>query len=304
MKKSMNKTSAEDLILIENLRVRCIIGIFKWERKSPQTVSVNLSFPCDVRRAAASDRIQDAVDYKKVSKAVSALIEGSRFFLLETLAEKIAELCLSQFHLSFVSVSAAKPGALRGADNVRVSIHRTRESLRGKTGHTAHLSIGSNINPDTHVTRAVCALAEYASLVRISSVYQTQPYGMAKQDDFWNVAVEICTALREKKLKRVLKQIEKKAGRRRGQNRYGPRTLDIDIIFFDGRRTEDQNRHTRSFLAEQGFILVPLAEIAPDLKDPDSGKTLIQLLGQRAYGRQIRKRLGSWPVSRLGKNAF
>ena len=119
-----------DRIDIVGLSVRAVIGIFDWERRRRQRVVLDLSLATDVRRAARSDRIEDALDYKRVSKRVQEFVRKSRFFLLETLAEEVARLLLAEFPARAVTVRAEKPGALRGAVTVAVTITRRARGRR------------------------------------------------------------------------------------------------------------------------------------------------------------------------------
>jgi dihydroneopterin aldolase len=118
-----------DRIFLRELRTETIIGIFDWERKVRQTISVDLEFPGDVRRAAASDRIEDTLNYKSVAKRVLAFVEGSEYQLVETLAEQVAQLILREFAVEWVKVTLNKPGAVRGSRDVGVVIERGRVDL-------------------------------------------------------------------------------------------------------------------------------------------------------------------------------
>ena len=115
-----------DTIFLHDLRVETIVGIWDWERKIRQTVSIDLEMAADIRNAAASDSIDDTLDYKLVSKRVQQFVSESSFQLIETLAEKVAEVILNEFDLPWVEVRLSKPGAIRGAKNVGVKIHRER----------------------------------------------------------------------------------------------------------------------------------------------------------------------------------
>ncbi len=121
----MNDADA-DRIDIEGLSAPAVIGIFDWERKRPQKVVLDLTLWTDVRKAARSDRIEDALDYKRVSKRVLAFVGGSRCFLLERLAEETAALLLREFPARKVRVRAEKPGALRHSRTVAVTVTRSR----------------------------------------------------------------------------------------------------------------------------------------------------------------------------------
>jgi 7,8-dihydroneopterin aldolase/epimerase/oxygenase len=114
-----------DTIFINDLRVETVIGIYDWERRIRQTVSINLEIAADIRRAAASDSIDDTLNYKAVAKRLIEFIEASSFQLVETLAERIAAIVLTEFDVSRVTLTLNKPGAIRGARDVGVRIERT-----------------------------------------------------------------------------------------------------------------------------------------------------------------------------------
>jgi dihydroneopterin aldolase len=115
-----------DTIYLTDLKIETVIGIFEWERRVKQTVSIDLEMSTDVARAARTDSIADALDYKAVSKAVIDLVEHSSYHLVETLAERVAELIISQFGVTRVRLRVNKRGAIRGARDVGVVIERTR----------------------------------------------------------------------------------------------------------------------------------------------------------------------------------
>ena len=113
-----------DTIFLKELEIETIIGIFDWEREVRQTVSIDLEMPVDAKRAAKTDRIEDSVNYKAVAKAVIALVEESRYQLIETMAEEIAQLILADHGVAWVRVSVSKPGAIRHSRNVGVRLER------------------------------------------------------------------------------------------------------------------------------------------------------------------------------------
>ena len=116
-----------DKIFLEQLEVKCRIGIFDWERKIKQKIVLDLEFPADIRRAARRDRIEDTVNYKNIAKETIAFVSSSECFLIETLAEKLAGLLLKKFKLPQIKIRLCKPGAIRGAKNVGVEIIRKRK---------------------------------------------------------------------------------------------------------------------------------------------------------------------------------
>jgi FolB domain-containing protein len=115
-----------DQIQIKDLLLRTIIGINAEERRARQDVLINIVLYADTRAAGASDDIDDAVNYRTITKRVIKLVEESRFYLVEKLAAEIAAICLEDPRVEAVSVRVEKPGALRFARSVGVEIHRTR----------------------------------------------------------------------------------------------------------------------------------------------------------------------------------
>lgn len=116
----------EDFIFLRGLEIETVIGIWEWERRIRQFVRIDLEMGADIRRAAASDRIEDALNYKAVAKRVQEYVAESRFQLVETMADKVAALVLDEFRVPWVRIAINKPGAIRGARDVGVSIYRSR----------------------------------------------------------------------------------------------------------------------------------------------------------------------------------
>ena len=116
--------SPMDIVFIRQLRLEAVIGIHDWERERPQPLVMDLELAADVRRAAASDRIQDALDYHAVSRRITEYVAGSDFQLVETLAERCAELLQREFHVRWLRLVLHKPGAVDNAASVGVIIER------------------------------------------------------------------------------------------------------------------------------------------------------------------------------------
>lgn len=117
---------AMDRILIKDLMLRCVLGLGQEERREKQDVLINLILWTDLSPAAASDSIEDTVDYSALKKRIITLVEGSQYHLSETLADRIASLCLEQQAVQQVQVTVEKPTALRFAHSVGVEIIRSR----------------------------------------------------------------------------------------------------------------------------------------------------------------------------------
>jgi len=115
-----------DIVFLRDLRIETVIGIYDWEREIRQTLILDLEMGSDVRRGAASDRIEDALDYKAVAKRLIQFVGESRFQLVETLAERCAGILLEEFGVPWVRLGINKIGAVSGARDVGVLIERGR----------------------------------------------------------------------------------------------------------------------------------------------------------------------------------
>jgi dihydroneopterin aldolase len=113
-----------DTIFLRDLRIRTIVGIWEWERRLPQVVSIDLDMATDIRRAAGSDAIGDTLDYKGVTNRIREFVADSRFRLIETMAEQIAAIIINEFQVAWVRVAVHKPWAIRGSRDVGVAIER------------------------------------------------------------------------------------------------------------------------------------------------------------------------------------
>jgi dihydroneopterin aldolase len=120
-----------DKLFIQGLAVRCIIGTLPRERKRKQKVVIDLEFPVSVRKAAAKDKLCDAVNYKEIAERATAFVASSRFFLIETLAKRLAAILLREFPIPKISIRISKPEAIRNAEGVGVWIERRKKNLKG-----------------------------------------------------------------------------------------------------------------------------------------------------------------------------
>lgn len=136
-----------DRIVIRELLVRCVLGVDAEERREPQDVLITAALHADLRKAGASDRLEDAVDYRAVKKAILAAAERSRYRLIEALAERVAELCLAHAGVRRVDVVVEKPGSLRFARSAVVEITRGRARAARRGGRTSPRSRRSGSRP-------------------------------------------------------------------------------------------------------------------------------------------------------------
>ena len=306
-----------DKVFIEGLEIHALIGIYDWERRIRQPLVFDLEMAFDNRRPATSDAIADTLDYKAISKRLIAFVSTSAYGLVETLAERCAQVVLQEFDVAHLRLKLSKPGAVRGARAVGVIIERSRHDLArpdaaavaaAATGSAtagttaaapkaapkaaarrkpaakfraassrAYLSLGSNIEPERNLRAAVAALRERFGEVRLSPVYRTKAVGF-DGPDFLNAIAVIDSDIHPFALNDWLHALEIAQGRDRRDKSYSDRTLDIDIIYF-GDLVLDGPGDFQLPRPElrHAFVLKPLADIAPDFVDPVRGATLAQL---------------------------
>jgi len=113
-----------DIIYLKELKIDTIIGVYAWERQFKQTVILDLEMATDIRSAAATDNIADTLNYKAVAKRLIEFVSHSEFQLIETLAERVAEIVLTEFEVQWVRLCLNKRGAVRGARDVGIMIER------------------------------------------------------------------------------------------------------------------------------------------------------------------------------------
>ena len=135
--------------------------------------------------------------------------------------------------------------------------------------HQAYLSLGSNIQPETNLVRAIELLQNHGRLEKISNAWESESVG-AEGPNYLNACVLLVTPLEQIELKeQALLSIETRLGRRRSADKFAPRTIDIDIVLFDGRSFNDK-------YWEQAFVVVPLAEIHPEFQSPIKRESILQ----------------------------
>lgn len=290
-----------DQIHIKDLLLRTVIGINAEERRDRQDVLISITLEANLHAAGRSDDIQDAVNYRSITKRIIQLVEGSQYFLVEKMAAEIAALCLDDPRVESAHVTVEKPGALRFARSVGVTVQRNRLER-------VFIALGSNIDAplaktgdyrEHNLRRAVQLLAERCRLLAVSPVYETLPVGTIDQPNFLNAAALIETDLSPAALKAdVLQVVERSLGRRRTTDRNAPRTIDLDIALYGRRVTEVGDRRIPDpEILRYAHLARPLADLAPTLTHPETGETLGEialLLGDT--GLTPRPDIVLWPV--------
>ena len=268
-----------DIIEISNLRLRTIIGFSAHELQTPQDVVIDLRIGTDRRLAGESDDPQNALNYRNITKAVIAVVEESRFSLLEKLAEEVARLTTLDFSAPWVEVCVTKPGALRRSDSVGIRIERRPSDY---VTNVAYISIGSNIAPEQNIVAAIALLRRYTTVLAISPVYLTEPQGHQCQASFLNMAAKVHTLRSPDDFKTaVLDRIEAELERVRDPaNRNAPRTIDLDISLWNDAVIQYGAKPWQipdPEIARFAHVALPLADLAPEHRHPETGATLREI---------------------------
>lgn len=260
-----------DYIRIKNLEVFTKHGIYE-EDVISQKFAIDADLYFDTREAGVSDDIRKSVDYSSICHFISAFMKGHNFKLIETAAERLADDILIQYPtLDSVALTVKKPWAPIGLPIEEVSV----TIVRG--WHKAFLSLGSNMgDKEKYICDAINIMNENEDIEVVShaSIIETEPYGNVDQDKFLNTAIEIKTLMTPRELLTYCKNLEKMAERVKTEH-WGPRTLDIDILFYDN-DTVDRPGLTipHEDMANRDFVLRPMMEIAPYHRHPVTGKTI------------------------------
>lgn len=267
-----------DFIKITNLKVFAHHGVFPEETRDGQDFYVNAKLFLDCRKAGKTDNLSDSLNYGEVSHFITDFLQDHTYKLIESVAEQLAEaMLLSMPVLKGVEIELCKPYAPIGLPFENVSVTMKRQ------WHEVYLAVGSNLgDKNAYIGNGIDELRRIKEIkeVRVSELLATKPYGGVEQDDFVNGAIALKTLLSPQELLEKLHEIEQHANRERIIH-WGPRTLDLDIIFYDKLVYEDENLIIPHIdMQNRDFVLKPLAELCPNYRHPVFGKTVSQLLGE------------------------
>ena len=275
---------ASDHIYIRGLRVMGLVGVLPAERLAPQPLQIDLDMEVDLALPGVTDDLNDTANYGAIADAVAECVRASSDILLERLIARIADCVLSFDHVlvAHVTLSKLHPPIDEDIDCTAVSVTRSRQASRSSVSHRAIISLGTNLGD--RVGHLQFALDHIPQVVALSQVFETDPVGGPDgQGPYLNMVIEIETTLDPYALLRFLNNIETQSNRER-LVRWGPRTLDLDILFYDNITINDELLtipHPR--LYERRFVLQPLSEIAPELC-PRDWETLVPSDGVNALG--------------------
>lgn len=265
-----------DCIKIVQLEVFAYHGCEEFEKVNGQKFYINASLYTDIRTSGISDDLNDTMNYAKVCEFITKFMTGNRFNLIEAVAEQTVRALLKEFpKLRAIDFSIYKPEAPIGLPfgNVAVSISRK--------WNKAILSIGSNMgDKEEYLNHAVDSLYddENCRVNVVSNYIETEPYGPIEQDNFLNGCIEIETLYSPRELLEKVNQIEAESGRTRDIH-WGPRTLDIDIIFYEDKIIDEPDlKIPHVEMHKRLFVLEPLKQIAPYWKHPILNRTVSQIL--------------------------
>ena len=265
-----------DKIHIKNLEVFARHGIFPEENVLGQKFVVSAVLYTSTREAGRADDLAKSIHYGEVSRFITEFMEQNTFQLLETAAERLAEeLLLNTERLEKIRLEIKKPWAPVGLPLETVSV----EIERG--WHTAYIALGSNLgDKEANLCLGVEGLRSTRGcrVEAVSDFLVTAPYGGVEQDDFLNGAMKIRTLLTPHELLERLHEIEQEAKRERVV-RWGPRTLDLDILLYDDLILDEAELHIPHIeMYKRDFVLKPLCQIAPYARHPVYNRTAAELL--------------------------
>ncbi len=264
-----------DQIMIQDLSIYAKHGVYMEENILGQQFLVSVYMDLDLSKAGQTDCLEHTIDYGTVCHFVTKYMQEHTYRLIESAAEHLAEeLMMKYTQVKKIRIKVKKPWAPIGLPikNVSVSVDRTR--------HNVYLSLGSNLGDrEAYLRKGIKELDALASckVCGQSRIIETKPYGNTDQDYFLNCVLHAETILNPQQLLDALHEIEAHAGRKR-EVHWGPRTLDMDILFYDHiMLNTPQLTIPHADLHRRQFVLEPLCEIAPWYQHPVLHQTVQQL---------------------------
>lgn len=267
-----------DKIKIKDLELYCRHGVFPEENILGQKFLFSATLHMSTREAGKTDELEKSINYGEICHFIKEFMEEHTFKLLEAVLENLAEAILLKWtQIEELTLEVKKPWAPVGLPLDTVAVEITRR------WHTAYIALGSNMGDKGEFLRcAVEALQEREDcrVLKVSDFITTAPYGVTDQDEFLNGALMMKTLLTPEELLIRLHEIEAEAGRVRTL-RWGPRTLDLDILLYDNLVLDTEELHIPHIdMQNRDFVLEPLAQIAPWVRHPVLNKTIGQLKGE------------------------
>lgn len=262
-------------VIIEKLDCFGRHGVLKEENTLGQRFFISCEMETDFEPASSTDDINNSVNYAEVAKFITAYVRENIFKLIETLADRLACELLINFKIKGIKIKIEKPSAPVGLPLKTVAVELK------KKWNKAYLSIGSNLgDKKAYLDFGITALNEDNNIkvTKISPYLETEPYGYTQQDAFLNGCLEIETLYSPHSLLTAINTIEAKADRKR-EIHWGPRTLDLDIIFYEDTIINDEKLTIPHIdMENRYFVLKPLCDIAPYEINPVNKKSVKEML--------------------------
>ena len=265
-----------DKLIIEGLTVFANHGVYEEENALGQKFEISAVLYLDTRKAGQTDQLHDTVNYGAICRFMEEYMRTRTFRLLEAVAEQLCEDLLMQYPLvRKVRLRLDKPWA-----PVRLPLRTVAVEIE-RQWHQVFVGLGSNMGDrKAYLDRAVKAAGDLplCRLVQVTEYLETPAWGKTNQPDFLNAVMELETLLTPGELLKKLSDIENANGRVR-EERWGPRTLDLDILLYDDELVETDFLcipHMR--MHQRAFVLEPLSRIAPYKRHPVYGKTVLEML--------------------------
>uniref|UniRef100_UPI0040567789 2-amino-4-hydroxy-6- hydroxymethyldihydropteridine diphosphokinase n=1 Tax=Agathobacter sp. TaxID=2021311 RepID=UPI0040567789 len=279
----------QDFIRITNLKIFAHHGVFEEEKQNGQDFFIHAKLYLDCKAAANTDNLEESVNYGEVCHFMTDVFSGKKLLenlydgqtvkypydLIEAAAQHLCECVLLKFDkLQKIELELQKPHAPIGLPFENVSINMTRG------WHTVYVSFGSNMGDKQALIEEGIQKLRADRRIRnviVSGLITTKPYGPVEQEDFLNGCLKLETLMDAEELLAYLHRIEAEAERKRIV-RWGPRTLDMDIVFYDREVYESDDLIIPHVdMQNRAFVLQPLMELCPNLRHPILGKTVSQM---------------------------
>lgn len=267
-----------DKIEIKNLEIFANHGVFPEENILGQKFVISATLYTDTRKAGLTDELTASIHYGEVSHMITKFTKEHTYKLLEALAENLCQMLLQELPLlKMITLRVEKPWAPVGLPLETVAVETTRG------WHTAYVAFGSNLgDKKKFLDDGIQGLRDTPSceVEAVSEYLVTEPYGDVEQDEFLNGVLKLRTLLTPEELLDRLHELEAAANRERIIH-WGPRTLDLDILFYDNEIIDTPDLHIPHIdMENRDFVLKPMDEIAPYYRHPVLNKTIHQLLDE------------------------
>lgn len=267
-----------DKIEIKNLEIFANHGVFPEENVLGQKFVISATLYTDTRKAGLTDELTASIHYGEVSHMITKFTKEHTYKLLEALAENLCQMLLQELPLlKMITLRVEKPWAPVALPLETVAVEITRG------WHTSYVAFGSNLgDKKKFLDDGIQGLRTTPSceVEAVSEYLVTEPYGGVEQDEFLNGVLKLRTLLTPEELLDRLHELEAAANRERIIH-WGPRTLDLDILFYDNEIIDTPDLHIPHIdMENRDFVLKPMDEIAPYYRHPVLNKTIHQLLNE------------------------